>query len=91
MILPAIFYQTVMHSSRMHTVHCSDRRGCLPGGVSAQWGSAGVVSAQGDVCLGRCVPRGVYPSMHLGRHPSPVDRVTDRGKNITLPQLRCGR
>ena len=34
----------------------------------------------GGVCLGVC-----------GRDPLPVNRITDRCKNITLPQLRCGR
>ena len=59
----------------------------LDRGVSAQWGvcpGAGVFPGQG-VCQG-----GVYPNMHWDRHP-PVDRMTDRCKNITLPQLRCGR
>ena len=33
-----------------------------------------------------------YPSMHWGRTPLPsVNRITDACKNITLPQLRCGR
>ena len=46
--------------------------GCLPRRVSAQGG----------------VPAwGMYPSMHWGRH-TPVNRMTDRCKNITLPQLR---
>ena len=62
-----------MHSSRMHTVHCSGRlEGVCLGGVCL-----------GGVCLGRCVclPRRVYTS------PSPVNRMTDRCKNITFPQL----
>ena len=55
---------------------CLPLRGeCLPGGLT--WG--------GGVCWG-CV----YPSMHWGRHPPPVDRMTDACKNITLAQLRCG-
>ena len=48
--------------------------GCLPRGVSAQWGG---VFAKGDVCLegvsaqGRVSASGpgVYPSMQWGRHP----------------------
>ena len=49
--------------------------GCLlPGGVCS-WGlsalGGGVVSA-----LGGSAPRGVYPTMHWGRHPSPL--WTDR-------------
>ena len=49
--------------------------GCLlPGGVCS-WG------------VPACGPRGVcvYPSMQWGR-PTPVKRMTDRCKNITLPQ-----
>ena len=53
--------------------------GCLPrGGVCLPMG----VSAQrGHVCLpgGICLP-----------HPT-MNRMTDTWKNITLPQLRCGR
>ena len=41
-------------------------------GVSAQR----VVSAQGGVCPGGCLP--------VGKHP-PVNRITGRCKNITLP------
>ena len=48
------------------------------GGMSGEY-SGGGMSAGG------CLPRGV-PVRH-----SPVNRITDRCKNITLPQLRCGR
>ena len=48
-----------------------------PGGVSA-WG----VSHSGGVCL-----RGVV-SEHALRQTPPVNRMTDRCKNITFPQLR---
>ena len=64
----------------------------------------GRVSAQRDICLGVCMPgevglvgclsRGVsargcvYPSMQWGRHPPAVNRMTDRCKSITFPQLR---
>ena len=50
---------TRMHSSRMHTVHCSSR---LQGGVSVQWECltrgclTGGVSAHGG---GGCLARGV--------------------------------
>ena len=56
--------------------------GCLPGVVSV-WG----VSAQGGLSAQEgCLPRGVsggictgvYPSMHWGRSPPPVDRILDR-------------
>ena len=33
-------------------------------------------------------PPGQRPT---GQRPRPVNRITDRRKNITLPQLRCGR
>ena len=68
-----------MHSSRMRTV-CSSSR-LLPGGC--------VCFRGGCVCflVGVCFLGGVYPSMHWGRHP-PVDRMTDRCKNITFPQIR---
>ena len=51
-------------------------------GVSAQGVGVcqGCVSAQG-VCAWE-----VYPNMKWGRHPTPMNRITDRCKNITLPQ-----
>ena len=63
----------------MRTVRCSDHLlGGLLSGGSAQ---EGCLSARRGVCLlgGVCQT-----------HP-PVNRMTDRCKNITLPQLRCGR
>ena len=51
------------------------RQECIPVGcvTAAHWPYA-------EVCS-----RGVwYPSMHWGRHPSPVNRITDTSKNITL-------
>ena len=99
--------KTRMHPSRMRTVHssshvyrsmhwaggvsisaCTGRGGCLHRGGVCQEGSA-----QGGVCLGGgCLPRGVCIPACTGAAP-PVDRMTDRCKNITLPQLhvRCGR
>ena len=51
-----------------------------------QW--AGVCVSQH--ALGRgCLPGGV--SQHALGQTAPVDRMTDRCKNITLLQLRCGR
>ena len=49
-------------------------RGTCPGGVPAQ----GVYLPRGCTCLG-----GTCPGT---RHPPPVNRMTDRCKNITLPQ-----
>ena len=76
--------------SRMCTVRCSGcLRGCLPGG-----------SAWAGVCLGGlprgCLPRGCLPRGCLPggctppwsqRQNPPVNRITDRCKNITFPQL----
>ena len=78
---------------------------CLPGGCLPGEVSAGVclersvcpeeaVCPDGDVCPeGICLPRGgVCP----GGIPActvagpPVNRMTERCKNITLPQLPCG-
>ena len=69
-----------MHTGRTLTV-C---RSLLPrGGVLSPRGvylvpGVGVLSPRG--CL---LPGGWYPSMHWGRHP-PVNRMTDRCKNVTL-------
>ena len=86
---------TSMHSSRMRTARLLDRiPACtVHGGVyipactgqgcvypSMHWAGGGLpagVSAQGGVCLG---VGGCLPDTY------PVDRMTDRFKNITLPQ-----
>ena len=67
-------------------------RGCLPrwGGVSAQ--GVGCLPS-GGVCPGDVSSQGVSAwecvSQHpLGKTPPLVDRMTDRCKNITFPQLR---
>ena len=73
---------------------------CLPRGVCVCPG----VSSRGVVCLvgvcqggclpggclpGGCLPRGCVSQHALGQTPPPlVDRMTDRRKNITFPQLR---
>ena len=66
----------------------------VPGGVSSpgavpspgggEPGPGGCTWSQGGVPG----PRGGVPGQVL---PHPVDRITDACKNITLPQLRCGR
>ena len=75
---------TIMYSSRMRTVRCSDLLGgggCLPRGVFAQGGVFSReclprgVSAHGGACLG-----GVYTS------PLGTEWLTDRCKNITFPR-----
>ena len=81
---------TRMHSSRMRTgrsltVCCSllgggvcSRGGVCSGGVSAPGGSALGGSGLGGCLLqGVCSRGGVYPSMHWGRHPPPVERIFD--------------
>ena len=59
--------------------------GSAPGGVCSRGVSTPMeVSASGGCLLGGClVPGGWYPSMHQGRYP-PVNRMTNRCKNITL-------
>ena len=66
--------------------------GCLPMEVSTWWVST----------WGGCLPRGVCLNplfiacwdthtpcpLHAGIHPAPVNRITDRCKNIAFPQLR---
>ena len=82
------FEKTAMHSSRMRTARFS---GCLGGGGCLP---------RGCVCLGGCLPRGVCPGMytswtqrqtpqlHARIHTPPVNRITDRCKNITFPRIR---
>ena len=54
-----------------------------PGGCTHQGGPAqGGVPARGCTCLGVYLAEGVY----LPRYSPPVNRMTDRCKNITLPQ-----
>ena len=62
---------TRMHSSRIHTIHCSGRHGeCLPVGVVCLWGlsACGGCLPVGGVCL---------PSACWGTHLLPVDRILD--------------
>ena len=72
--------RTRLHSSRMRTARLlpvstsMHYGGCL--GVPAS-GLGGASLWSGAGCL--------YPSMKWGR-PAPVNRMTDRCKNITLPQ-----
>ena len=58
---------------------CPPWRCMCPGGVQGGCVSRGCVSRSG------CVQE-VYLSMQWGRHP-PMNRMTDRCKNITLPQI----
>ena len=83
-----------MHSSRMRTgraltvsrggaaVPAWRRRGGLPGGGGVPAWRGGVPAWRGGACLeGRgCLPGGGVP----GQVPPPVNRMTDRCKNITL-------
>ena len=55
---------------------------CIP--VGCVQSVAVVVSWEGG---GGCLPGGCLIDSPF----SPVNRMTDRCKNITLPQLRCGR
>ena len=67
--------ETSMHSSRMRTASLLT----IPT-VSEEGGAVRGVSARGGIC-----PVGVSAPLHAGIHP-PVNRMTDRCKNITLPQ-----
>ena len=70
--------RTRKHSSRMRTALSSDRRG---GGVPAR-GLRGCTCPAGSTC------RGCASQHALRQTPPLVNRMTDRCKNITLPQLR---
>ena len=94
--------KTRLHSSRMHTarlltvspsMHCSGGRGCLLGGGAWSWGDLLVGGVCSRGCLlrgGGCLVLGVWYPTCTEADPS-VNRATDTCKNITLPQLRCGR
>ena len=65
---------------------------CLPrGGVCPAVCPGG--GCPGGVCPWGGLPRGVSTQCLLGDvcQTPPVNRITDRCKNITLPQRRCGR
>ena len=64
----------------------------LGGGVSALGGvcSWGLSALGGCLFLGGVCSEGCV-SQHALRQTLPVNRMTDTCKNITLPQLRCGR
>ena len=64
--------------------------GCLlPGGVLSQWGCL----LPGGVCSGGvvCFCRGCVSQHALRQTPPPVNRMTDRRKNITFANFVCGR
>ena len=63
----------------------------LPRGIPTQGCSCrGYTYPGGCTWSGGYLP-GVYPSMYWGRHPLWTEWLTDMCKNITLPQVRCGR
>ena len=75
--------QTGMHSSRMRTARLlTVSQHALPGGGMYLPGG---VPARGCTCLGGVPARGYLPAGYLPRYP-PMNRMTDRCKNITLPQ-----
>ena len=69
---------------------CTWSGGCVPGlGVYLVPGGGGVYLVLGGVPgPGGCTWSG---GMYLVRYSPPVNRITHTCKNITLPQLRCGR
>ena len=88
-----------MHSSRMLYRPLIDRMlasasqggSLVPGGVCLVWGVS-AWSGRGLPGLGGWVSGpGGCASQHRLRQTTPVDRITDACKNITLAQLRCGR
>ena len=60
-------------------------QGGVPGPRGLYLVPGGYLAGPGGVVPG---PGGGVPGQVL---PHPVDRITDACKNITLPQLRCGR
>ena len=57
--------------------------GGVPGPRGCTWSWWSYLVPGGCTWSGRCT--------WSGTPPPPVDRITDACKNITLPQLRCGR
>ena len=83
------FSVTRMHSSRMRTARSLPYGGLCPRGSCPGGSLSRGVRCSGVSCLG-----GSRVSVQGGltdRDRPPVNRMTDRCKNITLPQLRCGR
>ena len=81
-------YVTSMHSSRVRTA-C-----LLPVSPSMHCvGRGGSVCSWGDLLRGGGLLWGMVSAPRGGGvcHSYPCDRMTDRCKNITLPQFRCGR
>ena len=72
-------------------------RGCLPGGVCPGIFSQGCLPRGclprgfGGYLPSRCLPREVSAQGCLPDTPPWTEWLTDRCKNITLPQLYCGR
>ena len=74
-----------------------EKQECIPAGCAPSTGVAILVG--GGVCLEGCLPGGLcvcpggggVPAQGVVLETPPVNRITERCKNITLPQLRCGR
>ena len=86
-----------MHSSRMRTVRCSDRRGVSAQGVSAQGGvsAKGVCLAGGVSAQGECLPTGGVASAQGGKGVSAQRGYLPRG-DVSQHALRqtprlCGQ
>ena len=64
--------------------------GVCPGGLPIGGGVCpGGCLPKGGVCPWGCLPRGCIPACN-GAETSPVNRITDRCKNITLSQTSLG-
>ena len=85
-LVTTIIQRARMHSSRMRTVRCSYRLGgCLPGGVSSQWG-------EGCLPVGVCLPKGegvmpcgmYIPRPRVRNPPLWTEFLTHTCENITF-------
>ena len=83
--------KTILHSSRMRTTRSltvSPSMLCSRGGGAWSWGGAW---SQGVPGTGGCLVLGGGGIPACTEADPPVNRITDACKNITLPQLCCGR
>ena len=75
-----------MHSSRMRTTRSSSCPGGSPPGTSREQTPPGADPPPPQSRPPTARHAGIPPAMHAGMPPPPVNRMTDRCKNITLPQ-----
>ena len=95
------FEPTRMHSSRMHTAHLLTIYCSAWGGICPPPSMQTPLLLEADPPLDAVPPPGRPPWMqtplvmwlviHVGKPPLPVNRMTNRCKNITLPQTSFAR